>query len=222
VAVEAQAWTFRVDHFVIGDPGVLIQYIEKFETLDPYDKYVLSNELGDGRQLSLAPSWSKSESGLIIKTHIISSHPRISADRLPGDIALTADHDILISNGQIEIISGLKALPQRIKTCLSMIRGESPFWPKYGSRIQEYIAEFYDTPWFPRLIKLETIRMATIPYSVDIGRSNFTTPLHCVRRVLSVDQVDSGDGKGWMKFRFCLDVEGIGEWIQEIPIFVSQ
>lgn len=67
IAVETQAWTFRVDHFVIGDLWELIQYIEKFESLDPYDKYVLTNELGDGRLLSLAPSWSKSESGLIIK-----------------------------------------------------------------------------------------------------------------------------------------------------------
>lgn len=156
------------------------------------------------------------------QTHVITSQSRISADRLPADIALNDDHDIFVSNGQLATVKGLEALPQLIKTCLSMIRGESPFWPKYGSRIQEYRAEFFDSPWLPRLIKLETIRMAAIPYSVDIGLSNPITPLKCVRKVLSVDQIDRGDGKGWMKFRFRLDVEGIGEWIQEIPIFVSQ
>lgn len=61
VAVEEKTWTFLLDHFVIGDLWQLIEYIDRFGDLDAYDKFVLVNDLGDGRELSCPPVWSKSE-----------------------------------------------------------------------------------------------------------------------------------------------------------------
>lgn len=176
VAVEQQAWSFRVEHFVIGDLGELISYIEGFDTIDPYDKFVLVNELGDGRELSIAPSWSKSKSGFVIKMSVMASSPKIDVNRLPMDLALDDNHDLFFVNGQMARVRGLDALPQKIKTCLSTSRGESWFAPSYGTRIREYSTEFFGSPWLPRLIKLEAIRMAAIPYSDSVG---VTDPATC-------------------------------------------
>lgn len=222
VAVEQQAWSFRVEHFVIGDLGELISYIEGFDTIDPYDKFVLVNELGDGRELSIAPSWSKSKSGFVIKMSVMASSPKIDVNRLPMDLALDDNHDLYFVNGQMATVRGLDALPQKIKTCLSTSRGESWFAPSYGTRIREYSTEFFGSPWLPRLVKLEAIRMAAIPYSDSVGVTDPATPLKCVKKVLAVDQIDVKGNDGWYNFRFHLDIQGLGEWTREIPVFISR
>jgi hypothetical protein len=42
-------WSVRIDHFVEGDLRALIDFSERFDTIDPYDRYLLDNTLGDGR-----------------------------------------------------------------------------------------------------------------------------------------------------------------------------
>ncbi|WP_177325202.1 hypothetical protein [Pseudomonas umsongensis] len=222
VAIEQKIWSFRVEHFVIGDLTELITYIEQFDAIDSYDKFVLVNELGDGRELSNAPSWAKSGDNCLISVPITASVPKIDVNRLPMDLALGDDHDLLFVNGGIARVSGLDALPQKIKTCLSMSQGESWFAPSFGTRIREYTVDFFGSPWLPRLIKLEVIRMAAIPYSDSLGISPPVPPLRCVRIVKAIDQIDSKGQDGWFKFRFQLDIEGLGEWTSEIPIFISR
>ena len=222
VAIEQKTWSFRVEHFVIGDLIELISYIERFDAIDSYDKFVLVNELGDGRELSSAPSWAKSGDNCLISVPITASVPKIDVNRLPMDLALGDDHDLLFVNGGIGRVSGLDALPQKIKTCLSTSQGESWFAPSFGTRIREYTIDFFGSPWLPRLIKLEAIRMAAIPYSDSLGISPPVPPLRCVRRVKAIDQIDSKGQDGWFKFRFQLDIEGLGEWVSEIPIFISR
>lgn len=222
VAIEQKTWSFRVEHFVIGDLTDLITYIEQFDNTDSYDKFVLVNELGDGRELSSAPSWSKSGDNCLISVPITASTPKIDVNRLPMDLALSDDHDLFLMNGEIARVAGLDALPQKIKTCLSMSQGESWFAPTFGTRIREYTIDFFGSPWLPRLIKLEAIRMAAIPYSDNLGINPPVPPLRCVRRVIAIDQIDSRGQDGWFKFRFQLNIEGLGEWVSEIPIFISR
>lgn len=222
VTVEQKTWRFRVEHFVIGDLSDLINYIEQFDNTDPYDRFVLVNELGDGREVSSAPSWSKSGEHCLITVPINPSSPKIDVNRLPMDLALGDDHDLLFVNGGIARVSGLDALPQKIKTCLSASKGESWFAPTFGTRIREYTIDFFGSAWLPRLIKLEAIRMASIPYADALGISAPVPPLRCVKKIIAVDQIDSEGRDGWFKFRFQLDIEGLGEWVSEIPIFISK
>ncbi|MBV4460836.1 hypothetical protein KVG96_23025 [Pseudomonas sp. COR58] len=221
-AVEQRTWSFRVEHFVIGDLNELITYIEQFDVINPYDKFVLVNELGDGRELVSAPSWAKSAGNCLISVPIAASAPKTDVNRLPLDLALNDGHDLFFVNGGIATVSGLDALPQKIKTCLSTSQGESWFAPTFGTRIREYTVDFFDSPWLSRLIKLEVIRMAAIPYSDSVGISPPAPPLRCVRVVKTIDQIDSKGQDGWFKFRFHLDIEGLGEWTSEIPIFISK
>lgn len=222
VAVEENVWTFVLDNFVIGELGQLIRYIDQFGDLDSYDKFVLVNDLGDGRELSSPPAWSKSDRGILIKVGVMRSTPRIDAHRLPMDLALNDEHDLFILNGQLARVRGVDALPQKIKTCLSTIRGEVFYAPTYGTRIREYSTDFLGSPWLPKLIKLETIRMASIPYADQMGLNASSTPLKAVRKVISVDQISAEGDDGWFAFRFHLDVEGIGAWVREIKLFIPR
>lgn len=222
VTIEQKTWSFRVEHFVIGDLSDLINYIEQFDITDPYDRFVLVNELGDGREVSSAPSWSKSGDNCIITVPINTSTPKIDVNRLPMNLALGDDHDLTFVNGGIATVSGLDALPQKIKMCLSMSKGESWFAPNFGTRIREYTIDFFGSAWLPRLIKLEAIRMASIPYKDTLDTSPPAPPLRCVKKIIAVDQIDSKGRDGWFNFRFQLDIEGLGEWVSEIPIFISR
>lgn len=211
-------WRFRVDKFLIGDLSVLIDFCEHFDRIDPYDRFVLVNALGDGRQLAAAPAWEKIGSSYHVSLPVLDSFARTNAGDLPLDFALNDAHDISIVNGSIATVSGLDALPQKIRTCLSTLRGEMSLHPNFGARIQEYFELFRGSSWLPRLIKLEVIRLACLPYGDPVAKQY--TPLRSVLRVNGVEQLVSFPGDNWIPFRFHLDVKGVGLWQCDLPIFV--
>ncbi|MBB5412158.1 hypothetical protein HDG34_006129 [Paraburkholderia sp. HC6.4b] len=196
----SQEWRVRIDHFLIGDLHGLVSFIERFERLDPYDRYVLVNALGDGRQLVKAPAWEKSAEGCIVTCRVNRAFPRTNAHCLPADIALDEARDWFAVNGDIAVVSGLEALPQKISTCLSTMRGESPYDPTFGSRIAAFFEQLEGTPWLPRLIMLEVIRLACIPYQ-DKTMGREYTPMQSVRRVRNVEQLEASESADWRRFR---------------------
>ena len=221
IAVEKQAWHFKVEHFVIGDLGELIRYIEGFPTVDPNDRFVLVNDLGDGRELDGPPKWSKARSECVITTQVKAGAERIDVHHLPMDLALGEDHDLVVENGDIATVQGLDSFPQKLKVCLSSSKGDYWAYPSFGTRIREYMTNFVGSPWLSRLIKLETIRMASIPFSGARYQEKPMTPLRCVRKVMAVDQVDRKGDAGWFVFHLTLEVEGLGEWDGKSPIFIA-
>lgn len=221
VGIETNIWSFRLDHFVIGELGDLIRFAECFTSLDSYDRFVLVNALGDGRQLAAAPKWSKSQQQISLSVAVIESFPRTDAHNLPMDLALGDDNDLFIANGNLATVRGLDSLPQKIKLCLSTSRGEILFHPSWGTRIREYSQVFFGSPWLPRLIKLETIRMACIPHA-DYEPATPATPLMAVRKVEVVEMLSTQSSDGFFPFRFQMDVEGVGTWSREIPIYISR
>jgi len=221
IGSDKMDWQLRIHHFLIGDLCTLISFIERFDNIDPYDRFVLVNGLGDGRQLADAPAWKKADTGYLISCRVCKSFPRVSAHNLPTDLALNDAHDLSIVNGDLRTVGGLDALPQKIKICLSTLRGEMIFNPTFGSRIKEYFDLFKGSPWLPRLIKLEVIRMACIPFVDSIIKRAYT-PLKSVLRVQSIEQLPSEQPTDWLPFRFNLEVEGVGSWHCDISIFVPQ
>lgn len=219
-AVSGTLWKIRIDHFIIGDVSDLIAISEGFDRFDPYDRYVLVDTLGDGRQLATSPSWEKVDAKYVVSCHVREAFPRTNAHALKADIAF-GDDISLTKNGSITMVSGLNALPQKIRTCLSMGRGESPFHRNFGSKIREYFGLFNGSPWLSRLIKLEVIRLACIPYHQQVYGEY--TPFMSVSRVNSVDLRPEASGrKGWRTFHFQLEVEGVGKWDRDIPVFVGK
>lgn len=55
-------------------------------------------------------------------------------------------------------VSGLGALPQQVKMCLSHQKGESPIFRDLGTRFAEYYGLLSGSPWFERYPKLGVIR----------------------------------------------------------------
>ncbi|MDD5409807.1 MAG: hypothetical protein PHF31_00090 [Methylobacter sp.] len=211
-------WQLRIDHFLIGDLSALIKFSERFDRIDRYDRYVLVNALGDGRQLAAAPVWQKTDAGYIVTCRVLKSFPRTSAHNIPTDLALSDAHDLFSVNGDFATVTGLAALPQKIRSCLSTFRGEMQFNPIFGTRIKEYFDLFRDSPWLLRLINLEVIRLACVPYYDSITKQDYT-PLQSVLRVQSIEQLSSGQNGNWLPFRFLLEIEGVGSWQHDIPIF---
>lgn len=215
IGTSGREWRLRLDHFLIGDLTTLINFSERFELTDPYDRFVLVNALGDGRQLSTTPTWKRSDSGYEITLQVQESFPRISAHKLGRDIAL----DFSINEkGDLATVAGLDALSQRIKIGLSTLRGQMPYNLTFGSRLKEYFDDFIGSPWLERLFKLEVIRLACIPYPDPIS-SQMYTPFNSVCRVRNIELLEEQSGH-FLSIRFDLEVEGVGSWVREIPIFV--
>src|SRR5215204_5238078 len=54
--LAAGNWTLHLKHFVLGDVQTLASFIGDFAKAAPESRYVLSDTLGDGRELDQAPS----------------------------------------------------------------------------------------------------------------------------------------------------------------------
>jgi hypothetical protein len=127
LGVENEVWSFHLRNFVDGDAHTLIEFTERYDQTATIDRYVLVNELGDGRALKAKPSVTKETTGgYTVRCPVFPSTDRIRAADLPKCWALSDSHDLMVQNGNWAMVSGLDALPQRVKTCLSHQRGESP------------------------------------------------------------------------------------------------
>jgi hypothetical protein len=187
LGVDNAEWSFHLHHFVDGDVRSLIAFIERYGQTTAIDRYVLVNHLGDGRALKGTPSMTRGKAGgYIVRCPVLPGADRIRAADLPKDFALSDNHDLTVKSGTIAMVSGLEALPQRIKTCLSHQKGESPFHRDFGTRFAEYYRLLSDSPWFEDLLKLEIIRQAAIPY-IDTVNNRQYTPLLCVEHVYGIE-----------------------------------
>lgn len=214
-------WELHVERFIIGDVNALITFSEQFDRLPLNDRYLLVGSLGDGRKLAGAVSFVRAGTGLKVKCPVLTKFPRINAQDLGSDLALSESGDIFARNGQIALVSGLEALPQRMRTCLSLLRGESPFHRDYGTRIAEYYHEYRAAPWLGAVLKLEVIRQAAIPYHDDVQNREYT-PLDCIERVWSVDLIADEPKDNWMPMRFDVDVAGVGRRQYDIAVLIPE
>lgn len=223
LGTENAEWRLHLRNFVEGDVHALISYIDRFEQSAAMDRYVLVNFLGDGRALKSAPSMTMEKTGgYIVRCPVCPSADRIRAADLPSDFALSDKHDLMVGGGGgIAMVSGVDALPQRVKTCLSHQKGESPFHKDFGTRFAEYYRLLAGSPWFEHFLKLEVIRQAAIPYIDPIMNGQYT-PLQCVERVFGIEILASTPTNNWLPIRVDLDVKGLGRWQRELSVCVPK
>jgi hypothetical protein len=223
LAGDKSEWRFYLRDFVEGDVHALLSFIERFDRAPAMDRYVLVNSFGDGCVLGAAPSFAReSSSGYTIRCPVLPRRERIGAAELPSDFALSEKHDLTLTpRGDIALVSGVKALPQRIKTVLSHQKGESPFHRDFGTRFAEYYRLLAGSTWFDQILKLEVIRLAAIPYLDPLNNRRYT-PLMCVERVFSVELLANAPTDNWLPIRLDLKVKGLGRWKHELSIYVSK
>jgi len=150
---------------------------------------------------------------------VLPSAARIRAADLPADWALSECHDLMLKGEDIAMVSGLEALPQKVKCCLSAQKGESPIHPDFGTRLAEYYRLLRGSPWFGQLLKLEVIRQAAIPY-VDAALKRQYTPMLCVERVHGIQILADAPMGNWLPVRVDLDVKGVGRWRYDLSICI--
>jgi len=217
--VDKSEWSIHLRNFVSGDFNALLGFVDKFSNISP-NQYILLNEIGDGRVLTEAPSLSKSDVGYRIKCAVAPRFPRVSAQDLGSEWAISpTTNDLFIENGQIARVSGLAALPQRVRSCLSMQRGESFFNRDYGVRFAEYFEAFRGSPWLGHFLMLEVVRQAAIPYRQEALNREYT-PLQCVERVFSVELLAEVPTNGRLPIRVVFEVKGVGRWEHELSVFL--
>jgi hypothetical protein len=222
LGIDNDEWSFHLRSFVDGDVHNLIAFTERYDQTAAIDRYVLVNFLGDGRVLKSRPSMTRENSGgYIIRCPVLPSADRIRAADLPKDFALSENHDLTAKNGTIAMVSGLEALPQRVKTCLSHQKGESPLHRDFGTRFAEYYSLLSGSPWFERFLKLEVIRQAAIPY-IDTIMSRQDTPLQCVEHVYGIEILANAPTDNWLPIRVDLDVKGVGRWQHDLSVCIPQ
>lgn len=220
LGVDSGVWAIELHNFVAGDIHTLIAFIDRFEQSAPIDRYVLVNALGDGRALRAAPSMATETTGAhTLRCPVFPAADRIRAADLPKSWALSEAHDLYAQGGNIAMVSGVDALPQQVKTCLSHQRGESPLHPEFGTRFADYYRRLVGTPWLGHFLKLELIRQAAIPY-LDPLNSRQYTPLQCVERVFGVEVLADTPANDWLPIRVELEVKGIGPWRRDLTVCV--
>lgn len=220
--IEASTWVLQITHFLVGDLHKVVSFIGSFANSEVIDhKYILSNELGDGRLLISAPSLATEAVGYRLICPVGPSFPRIDVQSIGSGLASHVDtNDLYLDRkGNIARVSGLDYFPQRIREVLSMQRGESPFNPNFGMRFFEYFEAYKDSPWLDLLLKLDVVRQAAIPFA-DVVINQQYTPLRCVTRVYSVELLASSPTDNRLPIRIDLEVQGIGRWQRDISIYM--
>ncbi len=222
LGVDHSEWHFHLQNFVEGDLHALLAFIGRYERMAEIDRYVLVNFLGDGRVLNGVPSLTKEKTGgYFVRCPVLPSVERIRAVDLPTDLALSENHDLMLKGGDIAVVSGVEALPQRINTCLSHQRGESPFHRDFGTRFAEYYRVLSGSPWFEHFLKLEVIRLAAIPYVDPLSHRRYT-PFQCVERVYGIQLLADAPTNKWLPIRVDLEVKGVGRWKHGLSICVPK
>jgi class 3 adenylate cyclase len=218
--ISNESWRFHIHRFVLGDMQALVAFVGSFESTVASDRYILSTELGDGRALSAAPSLDVRQRQFVVSCAVHQRSPRLPAAALKAEWAMSRRHDLVIDKrGNIALVSGLAALPQRITSSLSLQRGESPAYPEAGSKLGQHFRSV-DRELRPKLIQLDIIRLAAIPIT-DATPTDYPTSLHCVDRVRSVAILGESHN-GWLPVRIELDVNGAGLWSQEISFLLGR
>ncbi len=215
--VREAEWQFLIRHYVIGDLSSLVAFIDSFKSGHYSDRYILANCFGDGRALAGTPSLTNGEKGTLIQCPVYPPFERTKATELPADIA----NDLNFRNGDIQMVRGIEALPQKIQNVLSIHRGEMPWSRGFGTRLAEYYSLLRGSPWFDDLFKLEVIRQAAIPHFDPLRKIQYT-PLLCVERVHRVEILTEVSPNNWLPVRFELDVKGLGRWEQELSIYMPE
>jgi hypothetical protein len=219
--ISATSWTLHLKHFVAGDVHELATFIDGFTKAEPEERYILSNEMGDGRVLSQAPNLSKQNDGYALLCPVAPSVPRVDVHHLGSDMALHSEiNDLYLdSKGDIARVSGLEYLPQKVQSLLSMQRGENVFAPTAGIRFFEYLEAFKGSPWLALIMKLDVIRQAAIPYRDTVMNAE-NTPLRCVTRVHGFELLSEIPKEDRLPVRIDLDVQGLGRWQRDLSIYM--
>jgi len=211
VGASGGTWTLVFTEFVRGGPEALTELAENFERIHEYQRYLVLNEMGDGRVLAGAPSWKKGSAGIEVVVRVLPRFPRIDVRRVGRDIDINT----------FKMIEGVERLPQIVEMGLGVAQGEFLMQCHLGSRVAEFYHCYGGQELFGQLVKLEAARLASIPFTDSVARSQVTM-LRCVDKVIDVQLLAERPAENRLPAHVALDVLGMGRWEADISLFISE
>jgi len=220
VGVNGNVWMCKIENFISGSIQNITNMIENFDSLREDELYILDNVSGDGRSITSPPRWDKRENDYFVEITVALRYLRTDVNELGGDIAFDINqHDFSLRNGSMCIAEGVDVLPQKIAFNMWKRFGEDSFFPRYGSRISELYPLYLGTLWLAHVLKLELIRLASIPYYDECLDESFT-PFMCVNSIISIRLTSDEVTNNLIPAHLELEIEGLGRKEFDIPLFI--
>jgi hypothetical protein len=182
ISAEGGIWTLQVSRYVYGEDHTLIDYCSCFESAGALVRFVVIENQGDSRWITRAPAWRKEDEKLIIELNVGPKHPRTDPHNSGSSLALSQTGDLVVSNGDLMIVSGVENAKQGLATVLGVQFGDLIFHPEQGSHFGRYFRDHQENlSLLSSLLRLEISRLAGL-HDEDLN----LTALEFINRVLSV------------------------------------
>lgn len=207
IEVAGRDWSIDLHRLVIGNERALLRFSDTFDELSSHDRFVTFERDGEARALASAPRLARKGDGWSLRVTLGPRHERPHVDSIGSGISID----------DLRTLRGRERLPQIFLIALSTARGELLGSPDWGSDLRQRFAELGDVELFERLVGLEAMRMASIPYADRDGSS--ATPLRCVDRIVSL-KLSPGRDADHRRAHVVAEVNGIGRWEEDIEILV--
>lgn len=199
-----------ISHFVNGSGQKLWSLAQNYSKLPPERRYVLFNESGIGGLLRQPPIIERASNAFEVQFPLQNQVSRRDAT-----------HEISISsNNFLKRISGLDAYTQIFENTLSQARGTWFSNLNQGSDIADLYWRYKDSAWFQQLAKMEMIRLSSIP-GQQKDENSLSTPFLVVNRVNHVEIPSFELKDQYLDIIVDFEVEGIGQWINTLSIYIS-
>lgn len=208
IAITGREWSLQLDRLLVGDERALLQFTDQFDELPVHDRYVTLERRGEARGLSVAPRMIRKAGGWSVVVTVAPRYERAHVDSIGLDLCIET----------LREIRGSERLQQIFLIALSTQRGELRDSPEWGTDLRRRFEEIGDTPLFERIVGLDAMRLASIPYADVDGSSS--TPLRCVDRIVSL-KLSAGRDADHRRARVVADVNGIGRWEGDLEILVA-
>ncbi|TFW40905.1 hypothetical protein [Pseudomonas fluorescens] len=199
-----------LSHFVSGTKLDLWSLSQEFLSWAPERRYVLFNEVGFGGLLDSAPTIEKRGGNYQVSFRLKPQVPRRSAQA--NLITLCPD--------TLTRVTGLQAYIQGIEQTLGMALGTWFANLKSGSDLSDFYWRYKDSPWFDQLVKMEMIRLSSIPND-DIHGNEPMTPFKCVKRINTVTVPTFELENQKLPIDVSFELQDFGEWFGRLSVFVS-
>jgi len=209
-SLSDESWTISIQGFKLGSERDLAAFIERFSTLPPVERYIVSEYLGVARPFAAPPTLLGNE----VEVPLGMRREKENVQRLGMSLKMENGDLALGPDGDFAWISGIEATAQRIERSLGVLLGEIRGRPTYGSRCAHFFHEGTTPALLEKLIVLEIARLAAV--RDDEGPA--LPFIEAVRRV-RVPSRNLSDKR--LEASVDLDLAGHGPWTGVLRIFVG-
>ena len=217
---DEENWRFRIQDYLNGSVESIRGFVSRFATIKESERFVLVESQGEGRMIATPPSWVKTngydEIEIPIAPWVKPTDPRTRG----ADLALSASGDLIIKNGDLALVHGTESAIQSLNTILGTKKGEWVLNRELGSMCSKIYWRYKgNVPLLERALKMEIIRLATVPLR-EIYTEESSPSLDFVDRVLNVKVISPKLLNHRLQVHLELAMGAEQHWKGVVPIYI--